>query len=150
MDNWAVIDFYGMEIEVSDAGGIVQEKNGRPTHLKPTRNVGGNVVVIINQGHSRRVRVDKLVFFCFAEHRYKDIYEVPEIYHKDENPYNDHISNLKALNTGEKPVYKMAVRPKTSARVILDALNSGISVSAICKDYGITEQEVKNIWYENK
>ena len=89
---WKDIDGYDGFYQVSNLGNVRSFKYGKPRVLKPhhDKKFGYARLILRRDGKSFPHTVHRLVAEAFIENPL----ELPVINHKDENPRNNHVSNL--------------------------------------------------------
>lgn len=88
---WRDIEGYEGIYKISEYGDIMSFKNGKKKILKPNKNNKGYLLInLCKNGEVNRYLVHRLVAIAFCENT--NCYNV--VNHMDENPLNNHYSNL--------------------------------------------------------
>lgn len=88
---WKFIHLNGCELEVSNCGNVRFLKNKKPKAIHLNL-YGYPIINIQHKGHVKGYTVHRLVAKLFVENPNPDKYDC--VNHKDENPKNNHFSNL--------------------------------------------------------
>ena len=114
MEHWRSIAGYDGLYEVSDLGRIKSLKYGKEKILKPGKNTGGYLFVILCKDcHTKHLLVHRIVAEAFIP----NTQGLETVNHKDEVKTNNTVSNLEWMSQGDNVAYSQPQWAKRSVQM---------------------------------
>ena len=125
MEQWKAIAGYDGQYEVSDLGRIKSLKYAKEKILKPRKNLGGYLQVILHKdGNSKTITVHRLVATAFISNPGN----LETVNHKDEVKTNNAVSNLEWMSREDNNNYGTRNKRVSEARLNHPAFSNQVQM----------------------